>query len=380
MTRTRSTSPGRRPAPAARRLNRTLPGGSRGYAGMARVGVLAGYRRVVQRLGGDPGALLRGFGLDPEALDDTEAWYPYADMIDLLEYTAAELGRVDFGIELAAHQGLLATLGPVALLAQYSDTVADTMRALGSWLVVVQTRATAMEVDRDAQGNGRIRWRIRLPGRERCAQVNELNQAILQRILESLRGERFRALGVTFTHAPPLDLAPLEACFGPRLAFRGEVNELRVAAADMDARNPQADPLLRELTAGYVRRLAPEGSGSPLQGRVSALIRQLLPTGHCSLEVLADALRTHPRTLQRRLQDEGTDFRTLLEGQRRSFAMEYVSDPEQPLVHIAQRLGYADQPTFTRAFQRWFGQPPGAVRRASLRGDGHDRAPTDGTG
>jgi AraC-like DNA-binding protein len=340
----------------------------------ARVGVLTGYRRVVTRLGGDPAALLARRGLPPDALDDPDVWMPYAVLVDLLEDAARALGRPDFGLELAEHQGLLAALGPAALIARHAEDVASTLGALGSWMTIAQTRAVFFDVDRLPSGDGRLRWRLRLPRRADSPQVNELNHAICLRVLESLRGRSFRPREVRFVHAAPADRTRLHAVFGERLRFRAEHNEIRIAAADMDARNPHSDAAMRELARGYVQRLGRRHGGPPdTVGRCADLIAQLLSTRNCTLESVAEDLDLHPRTLQRRLAEAGTDFRTLLERERRTFAVQYLADPELPLVRVATRLGYADQPTFTRAFRGWFGETPAAMRRR-LQADGDDAA------
>lgn len=337
---------------------------------VARVGAMTGFRRVVDRLGGDHAALLAEFGLASHALDDPDAWISYTAAVDLLERAAEVLEREDFGLELAEHQGLLAALGPAAFIARHSETVESTLQALAGWLDIVQSRAVSFEVDRTEEGSGRLRWRLRLPGRARSAQTNELNQAICIRILQNLRGRSFRPLEVRFVHARPADETRLRALFGPNLRFEAEHNEIRIAAADMDAANPQSDPALRELARGYVARLGrARGGPSDTISRCANLVAQLLPTRRCSLAAVAEDLELHPRTLQRRLRAAGTDFRSVLERERRTFALRYVADPDLPLVRIAGRLGYADQPSFTRAFGDWFGTTPAVMRRRLLDGD-----------
>mgnify|MGYP001946743321 CR=1 FL=1 len=68
------------------------------------------------------------------------------------------------------------------------------------------------------------------------------------------------------------------------------------------------------------------------------------------------------RTLQRRLAEEGTSFRTLLLEVRRELAERYISDPHMPLAEISYMLGFADSSSFSRAFKRWTGEPPALFR------------------
>jgi AraC-like DNA-binding protein len=66
-----------------------------------------------------------------------------------------------------------------------------------------------------------------------------------------------------------------------------------------------------------------------------------------------------PRTLRRRLREEGTTFQALADDTLRELAEELLRG-EAPIATVADRHGYADAVAFTRAFKRWTGEPPGA--------------------
>jgi AraC-like DNA-binding protein len=68
------------------------------------------------------------------------------------------------------------------------------------------------------------------------------------------------------------------------------------------------------------------------------------------------------RTLQRRLEDEGTSFGALADAARREAAEALIGDPDVPLAEVAFRAGFSDFGTFSRAFRRWTGKSPGAAR------------------
>ena len=81
------------------------------------------------------------------------------------------------------------------------------------------------------------------------------------------------------------------------------------------------------------------------------------------------------RTLSRRLAMEGNTFEGCLLALRRDLADRYLADPTLGLAQIAHYLGYADQPSFTTAYKRWTGRPPGAARP---RSDGGTDTKTSG--
>ena len=100
--------------------------------------------------------------------------------------------------------------------------------------------------------------------------------------------------------------------------------------------------------------------------QVSTEVRQLLlsmlPTGKASQDAIAQHLHMSRSTLQRRLSDENTNYKELLESTRRSLAIEYVKEGQHNLSYIAFLLGFSDQSNFSRAFRRWTGLSPKAFR------------------
>jgi AraC-like DNA-binding protein len=69
------------------------------------------------------------------------------------------------------------------------------------------------------------------------------------------------------------------------------------------------------------------------------------------------------RTLQRRLDDEGTRYSALVEREREAMACTLLDDPTITLAVVAERVGFGDLASFGRAFKRWTGTTPGAWRR-----------------
>lgn len=81
-----------------------------------------------------------------------------------------------------------------------------------------------------------------------------------------------------------------------------------------------------------------------------------------SLESVAANFNTSPRSLQRRLKEEGVTFLQIVDEVRSRLARQYLQSPRYSIKDIAGLLGYNEPAAFTRAFRRWTGQPPGAFR------------------
>ncbi|MCK6393944.1 AraC family transcriptional regulator [Zoogloea sp.] len=96
--------------------------------------------------------------------------------------------------------------------------------------------------------------------------------------------------------------------------------------------------------------------------RVRDLIRDALPASLTQDEA-ADRLHMSPRTLHRRLEEEGASFRGIKEALRRDMALARLTKTRQPISQVAADLGYADTSAFYRAFTGWTGMSPERYRK-----------------
>lgn len=143
-----------------------------------------------------------------------------------------------------------------------------------------------------------------------------------------------------------------------RLVFPAEALAFPITFAD-----PGAEQLARE-------QLERELSALRLEESAAARVRARLPQergGFRTLPEIARLLHLSPRTLKRRLADEGTDFTALLEDERRARALLLLRAPGASVAEVAFDLGYSDVANFTRAFRRWTGETPTAYRRGAAR-------------
>jgi AraC-like DNA-binding protein len=147
------------------------------------------------------------------------------------------------------------------------------------------------------------------------------------------------------------------------------VNAIELPLSLVDRALPQADPALyrvieRHAEALLAARPAPQDTTSERVQRV--LIEALnANSSDVSLTAVAAELRLSERSLQRRLAGEGTSFDALLERLRLDLALRYLGDQSIAIAEVAYLLGYSEPSAFHRAFKRWTGRTPSAVRRAT---------------
>jgi AraC-like DNA-binding protein len=114
--------------------------------------------------------------------------------------------------------------------------------------------------------------------------------------------------------------------------------------------------------------------------RVRNSLRDALPQS-ASLAAVARSLHLSPRTLHRRLQEEGSSFQAIKDALRRDLAIDRLAKSRQGLAQLATELGFADTAAFYRAFVRWTGVAPAHYRRRLLAaGDTAERPSAAATG
>ena len=89
---------------------------------------------------------------------------------------------------------------------------------------------------------------------------------------------------------------------------------------------------------------------------------QAFPT----LPVMAKALNSSPRTINRQLAQLNTNYQHTLDEVRREKAIELLELSSISIEQISTNLGYNDPSNFGRAFRRWVGQSPRAYRKSRI--------------
>lgn len=150
--------------------------------------------------------------------------------------------------------------------------------------------------------------------------------------------------------------------FGAPVEYDGAESFIAYDDSLLDAPMPQANEHAAAMAQAQCqellqRRLARTG----LAGKVRDLLVARLGDPPGADEVAA-ALHLSPRTFQRRLADDGTSFRALLDEVRHQLAEELLVAGGLPVTEVAHRLGYVEVSSFSQAFRRWNGMGPQAWR------------------
>lgn len=104
------------------------------------------------------------------------------------------------------------------------------------------------------------------------------------------------------------------------------------------------------------RRLSMMETDDSCAARVRSALMELLPSGECTIDDVAKKLGYSKRSLQRKLQEEDTNFQKQLNHTRELLARTYLANTDMTTEDIAFLLGYQESGSFLRAFTVWTGQ------------------------
>lgn len=149
-----------------------------------------------------------------------------------------------------------------------------------------------------------------------------------------------------------------------RVQFGAAVTRIEFPLALLARPLPRSDVQLAALAAARcAEELVRAEARADFLTRLRRLAQQHLAEANAQEQVAANLSMT-PRTLHRRLQQEGLSFKQLLDDMRRQRALSLLRHERMAIGDIAQQLGYRDQANFVRAFKRWTGSTPSQFRKA----------------
>ena len=324
---------------------------------------LTNYFEVARFAGIDPYLMLRRVKLGPADIEDPDALLPSTAVGTLLELSAAESGRDDFGL-LMAQSRTLPSLGPISLLLAHQATARDVLDALVEYQGVLN-EVVSLDVE---EVDGLVIIRTGYVDGYDGRQAIELLMAIICRTISEVVGGRWHPDLAYFRHAAPKDSSHHARIFQCPLVFDADFNGLVCSQAALDAPNPAAKSAMARHARRYLDMLAREPADGTMTERARRALYLLLPTGRATLEQVGVNVGAHPRALQRQLEREGRSFATLLNEVRRELALRYLANPAHNVGAVAQMTGYATPSSFSRWFTGEFGMSP-AQWRAEERSD-----------
>lgn len=329
---------------------------------MIRATSLRGLAPLITELGGEPHAVLDRFGIPAESIDDDDGMVSLTAFDRMLDATALEFDCPDLGLRLAERQDLH-ILGPVAVAIESSTTGAEALESAARFLFV-HSPELAIGVGDDPWGRPGIvalTYRKDLAESSYSPQGSELGLGLFRNTTVQLLGGTRGLRSVEIPHSP---LSPVERYtrfFGTDVKFNRPEGALCVERRLLDERVASGDPETRRTAIEHLAGTYTDPS-STVQHRTRTAISGILPFSSPDIDTVSRLLSLHPRTLQRRLEAEGTSFARILDDLRRDRTHRYITTTDLPFGRVAQLVGFVEQATLSRAVRRWFGVSPRDLR------------------
>ena len=310
--------------------------------------------------------LLHGAGLSEYDFDDPQVRVPAADQGDFLEKAAEATGDAAFGLHLAEHVGLLYLAEHVGLLFYIASAAQNLGETIPLFLRYSRLVNESLRLKLVRQTEGVIVEYNFAGVSQQCVRQNtEFWLAMIVKAARGMTSQRVCPIRVAFPHVHNLDLRQFERFCGCPVEFGAPSGQLVFSHETLALPLITNDPHLLKMLGPFAEEAArarrtPTGS---VRASVENVAQRLLPLGQVRVETVAKALALSVRTLSRRLSAEGTTFAEVVDQLRRSLAVEYLKEPGASVSQAAWQLGYESPTSLTKAFRRWTGRSPSALRK-----------------
>ena len=329
------------------------------------VGFVHTLADAIQSHGLDPQPLLLQYGLDPARLSEPGARLSIPRYMRLGHAAIQLTGDPSLGLRMG-QLSRMNQLGLAGVTAAQAPNVREAARTLTRFEALYGANYRGQSsFHEDAQGAWLRFYSI--------SPYNAYNRFVVDSILAgwlqqmaTLCQQPVLAERIEIEFAAPDYSASYTVLGDCPIQFGAELNQLRLSQHSLGLRNPQHCPstwhLLLQLCERELEQLTRTRS---LRERITRLLGPMLNGGRePDLEEVAARLKLPTWTLRRKLAEEGTQFRAILNDTRRDLAMTYIRDTELAFGEIAYLLGFASAEAFQRAFKRWNSQTPGEFRRS----------------
>jgi len=325
--------------------------------GQHRVGALVELPQVLRDMGQDAACVLASAGIEPGVLRNPENTLSFTELGKLLQTCVEATGCSHFGL-LVGQRSATSCLGLVGRLMRSAPTLGDAIMDLCRNQVRYIRGAVAYLMVRD--GTAHWGYTAYIPGIQAVEQIADGALAIGVNMLRELAG--VSPDDVLMSRPVPRDASAYHRCFGVTPRFLAEQHALMFSASLLARPVRGADGELRRILERSVADYWAVQTPS-VADQVGRILRARVVFADATLESVASDLLVQPRTLNRRLQAEGTSFRDLLNRARFDAARTLLAGTGMAVTDLALTLGYADTSAFTHAFRRWAGVAPSQWRK-----------------
>ena len=332
---------------------------------MSELTVAAGLARglvdVAVSKGADRTALLSRAGIDPAMLEDQDNRIPFPAYVALMRAGKDLTGDEALGLHFGELNDL-AQVSVVGLIGYASETMLEALQQMNRYGRLVIEFDGGPDRFRVAHEKGGV-WMV--DNRENANDFPELTKSTFARIVCGARRFGYKPMvkQIQVTHPEPPYRDEYQRIFQVPVTFGADWNAMQIDESALGYRlnlqpryvfgilSEHADALLKGL----------ENSKS-IRGRVENLLMPILHKGDVSMDAIAEKMAVSRQTLFRKLKAEDTTFEKVLDTLRYRLALDYLRSRKVSVNETAYLVGFSDPAAFSRAFKRWTGSSPRAIR------------------
>lgn len=310
--------------------------------------------------GADLGALCQTIGITPDALERSDAFVNLDQSIKVWDASIRAAGDPLLGL----HMGEVTSPGLAGILGFLMETSPDLLTALTQVTQFNGYISNMTVYSLEVRGDEFFYfvepleiWNDASP--ETARQVFEHSAAALVHMTKLLSGKTKYPLRVSMQYSRPADTKEYLRVLKTEPAFKQPRNYLVFRLRDLQVpvigHNPQLNQMFKELLEKEIARTKQSATFS---NEVRRVILQNFSSTVPQLTDVVTYLHVTPRTLQRKLQEEGTSFQHITESVKSELAIGLLKNRSLTVNEVAYRLGYAEPSVFRRAFKKWTGVSP----------------------
>lgn len=300
-------------------------------------------------------------GLDPKALADPNARYPVSDAKRLWIEAVRLTGDNCFGLR-ASKFITHSTFHALGYSVLASSSLEELFQRIVKNFKIVSDGVNLTFTEHESE----YHFTVHLPPLLHPAQESiEAVLALLLRLCRQLYSKNFNPKKVMLSRSLGEGLEGFKRYFRCPIQFNSVKNVLILPKEPLQMPLGTGNEMLAERNDQIVKEYLTLFYQEDMAVRVKKALIEQLAFGDPSQEMVAEKLHMSLRNLQRKLSQEGTTYREVLDATRQELAVFYLGKSDSSFGEIAYLLGFGDSSSFSRAFKRWFSLSPTAFREVT---------------
>lgn len=313
---------------------------------------------MVEEQGFDRAQLLAGTSLAEAGIHGIGARVSEEDFARLVNNAFALTGEPALGLNL----GLRLNLSAHAVLGQAFMTCRDLRQVMDLFLKYYHLLSPALYLEFEMRNGRCILTTVSTPPENPIFFAYEMMYAATLNTLRGLLSRPELEIAVEFPYPAPAHAPRYFEVFGEQVQFDQVRGRISFDVSLLDTPLPSSNPALRALYEEECARLLADLEEEDSVAEQTLRLLRKLEGQYPQMPQIAKMLNFSPRTFRRRLEQEQCSYQQLLDQVRAEHATRYLQNTRLPLSTIAYLVGFNDASNFRRAYQKWTGRAPRAVR------------------